>query len=231
MGAKGAGGKTAEAPAQARRPSHPCEGVAPRQGAPPHAGRCASRACRLVAARRACLHATGRKSTGRATRPGLRERGARLPVPQDTRSPGEQGRSSPASVGCPRAAGAGGPHRAWPGAAPPPCSWAWQHTWVAGAGGPWGSLLARRGGWPAGSGRPRDPRRCPAQPGTAARWACPARRWVPEARSRRPGAVVEGGRGEVSPRRSPEPVPAPNKGLQLTASSLRSFLASAIGGA
>jgi len=77
-----------------------------------------------------------------------------------------------------------------------------------------------------GGGRPRQPRRCLALRGTKAGGSG-------EERGSQDVGAWSGGRawGEAggTSRRTPVPQPAPNKGLQLTASSLRSCLAPASG--
>ena len=181
-------------------------------------------------ARRVYVHGTGRKSAGCEMWPGLWERGTQRAVPHARRSPGPQGRSSPVSVWRPRATGARGaplspglmqPLLTWPGAASLPCSCAWQRARGAEAGGSGGSRLVGRGGWPAAGGRPRAPRRCPSHLATRGGGGLPRRRgavWR---------VVVQGDCG--ASRRGSLPAPAPNKGLHLTASSLRSSLAPASG--
>ena len=72
MGACGAGRKTTEETSQVRRPYPAWEGVAPRQGAPPHAGWCSTSACRRAAARRASVwRPRGAGAGGAAISPGL----------------------------------------------------------------------------------------------------------------------------------------------------------------
>ena len=86
----------------------------------------------------------------------------------------------------------------------------------------WGARRARRG-------RPRPPRWCPTPPGTDVRRACPARREAPEAW----GCGPAGGRGGRPAGRhgAARCQHLPNKGVQATANSLRSYVAAAIGGA
>jgi hypothetical protein len=111
------------------------------------------------------------------------------------------------------------PPHAWPRAVPPLCSGVWPCALAARAGGPRGSRLAGRGGW-----RETEDAEAGASPTRHRREAGVSGQ---AAGSRRPRAVGGGRRREVSPR--PGPGPAPNQGLHLTASSLRSCLAPASG--
>ena len=257
VGRPGRGRQNPGATPQAERPCATWEGVSPRGGTPPDAGRRSAIACRFPAARRAVLHGQGRARAARAVghsrrvhwdRPSVPPGRCRL-VPEGPEAPAPSGRAS-----CP--------------------TWAPHH-----AGRPVSSACRLSAVWravPDGQGRPSvrrkthhgrrgvgARRRCPS-PLRAGRacgahaWRCAAGGWrkavgpggrvEPHAAPRRGVRVRRGGgpprrggvvrravggeaSGEGASRRTPVPAPAPNKGLQATTNSLRSFLAAAIGGA
>jgi len=191
--------------------------------------------CRLPAARKAVPHRQGRHRAGWATRPGKRDGWDRSPSPQAEAGLCAWAAAALRPGGSPRPQARVASLMCRAGSSAAVCAWGWppdlsrqrrgcQGAGVQGVGAGW---HAESGARRAGGSKPRSPRRCPAPPGPGVWCACPVRRGLPQR-----GAVVrqsvvgEGGRGGAS-RRSSVPAPVPNKGVQATANSLRSYVAPA----
>ena len=201
LGACGAGGKTAEDPAQVRRFCPPWAGVAPRQRAPPHAGRGSTNACRRATARHAAM-------PGGARGPGVR-RGPACGRPE----PGDASPKACAHLGRRAAAlrPCGVPVSRARGERPARQAWGRSAALRLGGGRVRGAqeCVARVGrSWrdAAGGGKPRAARPCPARRR--------ALRHDPVGLGR-----SWGGRQEGAPRRRPVPGPAPNQRLHRTPGS------------
>jgi hypothetical protein len=121
LGAQGAGRRNQEDTPKTRRPFSTWEGVSPRVGAPPDAGRRSATACRFPTARRASPPQSGEIEPGRGDAGRVVSAGASLPPFRARGGWGAQRERGPGQGAWPRAAQACGSRwRACPGAAPPP---------------------------------------------------------------------------------------------------------------
>ena len=223
VGRPGRGRQNPEDTPEAGRRCSTWEGVSPRVGAPPDAGRRSASACRLSAARRPYPHDKVRPRAGRATWPGQRFPQARV----------HRGRSA-VPVWRPRATDAGWRRHARPGRRAgvqrgwrPHAANAESITHASGLAPPRRpapgrgrtrappTRVARRSrAWRSeAGGAVAHPRRRRAPHGPEARRAGPARRWAPTAWGRGPAGGGRGGQRGGASQRSSVPEPAPNKGL------------------